>query len=204
MNKEPGSRYATAQELADDLRRFLEHKPIKAKRPTLLERASKWSRRHRAVVALISVALVLAMAGMAVSTFLIEGQRQQAVTNLRDANHQRDLAAARSRELESVYKSQELQLYISLVNRAHAEWSSNNVALAEQLLDECPENRRGWEWYHCRRLCHLERLTLRHDDPVLSLAFSPDGRWLITAANDVDEIPKQVPASGQSGIRRRA
>ncbi len=35
MNKEPESRYATAQELADDLRRFLEHKPIKAKRPTL-------------------------------------------------------------------------------------------------------------------------------------------------------------------------
>src|SRR5262249_1955673 len=35
MAKEPESRYMTAQELADDLRRFLEHKPIKAKRPTL-------------------------------------------------------------------------------------------------------------------------------------------------------------------------
>ena len=36
MAKEPESRYATAQELADDLRRFLEHKPIQARRPTLL------------------------------------------------------------------------------------------------------------------------------------------------------------------------
>ena len=35
MNKEPESRYATAQELADDLRRFLEDKPIRAKRPTV-------------------------------------------------------------------------------------------------------------------------------------------------------------------------
>ena len=39
--------YETAQELADDLRRFLEHRPIKARRPTLAERAAKWARRHR-------------------------------------------------------------------------------------------------------------------------------------------------------------
>ena len=37
MSKEPASRYATAQELADDLRRFLEHRPIKAQRPNLVE-----------------------------------------------------------------------------------------------------------------------------------------------------------------------
>ena len=45
-----GSRYATAQELADDLERFLEHKPIRAKRADDLERASKWARRHTHVV----------------------------------------------------------------------------------------------------------------------------------------------------------
>ena len=50
MNKEPGSRYATAQELADDLRRFLEDKPIKARRPTAWEHAVKWSRRHKPLV----------------------------------------------------------------------------------------------------------------------------------------------------------
>ena len=41
MNKEPESRYATAQELADDLRRFLEDKPIKAKRPSLVEQVGE-------------------------------------------------------------------------------------------------------------------------------------------------------------------
>jgi eukaryotic-like serine/threonine-protein kinase len=50
MEKNPAERYATSQELADDLRRFLEDKPIRAKRPTLFQRASKWRRRHPAVV----------------------------------------------------------------------------------------------------------------------------------------------------------
>jgi serine/threonine protein kinase len=49
MTKEPESRYTTAQELADDLRRFLEHKPIKTRRLSFVERAGKWSRRHRSL-----------------------------------------------------------------------------------------------------------------------------------------------------------
>src|SRR5437660_2451968 len=42
MSKDVEGRYASAQEFADDLRRFLEQKPILAKRPTLWERTSKW------------------------------------------------------------------------------------------------------------------------------------------------------------------
>ena len=36
-------------DLADDLRRFLEHRPIQARRPSLWKRASKWVRRHKTV-----------------------------------------------------------------------------------------------------------------------------------------------------------
>src|SRR5439155_21711097 len=50
IEKNPGDRYGTAQELADDLRRFLEDKPIRARRPSWLEQARKWARRHRPVV----------------------------------------------------------------------------------------------------------------------------------------------------------
>ena len=50
MEKNPADRYATAQELADDLERFLKDEPIRAKRPTLVQRARKWSRRHRPLV----------------------------------------------------------------------------------------------------------------------------------------------------------
>src|SRR5207248_5824657 len=50
VGKNPAERYATAQELADDLRRFLDDKPIRAKKPTLLDWTRKWARRHQGVV----------------------------------------------------------------------------------------------------------------------------------------------------------
>ncbi len=50
MAKNPEERYGSAQELADDLRRYLEDRPIHAKNPSLLQRARKWARRHRTVV----------------------------------------------------------------------------------------------------------------------------------------------------------
>jgi eukaryotic-like serine/threonine-protein kinase len=46
LSKEAASRYTTAEEQADDLRRFVEHKPIKARRPTAWEQAVQWGRRH--------------------------------------------------------------------------------------------------------------------------------------------------------------
>jgi serine/threonine protein kinase/Flp pilus assembly protein TadD len=61
MEKNPAERYATARELADDLHRFLEDKPIRAKRPTLVQRAAKWGRRHRAAVVATAVVLALAL-----------------------------------------------------------------------------------------------------------------------------------------------
>jgi hypothetical protein len=69
--KNPAERYATAQELADDLRRFLDDRPVLARRPGLLERARKWSRRHRAVVGSAVACLLLLLVGLAVSTLLI-------------------------------------------------------------------------------------------------------------------------------------
>jgi serine/threonine protein kinase len=71
-------RYATAQELADDLRRFLDHKPILARRPTCLERATKWARRHRGVVRAGIVLLLVAAVGFAVSTVLIWQEQARA------------------------------------------------------------------------------------------------------------------------------
>jgi serine/threonine protein kinase len=51
MAKNPQERYLTAEELAEDLKRFLDDRPIKATRPSLLEQAIKWCRRHKAIVA---------------------------------------------------------------------------------------------------------------------------------------------------------
>jgi serine/threonine protein kinase/predicted Zn-dependent protease len=64
MEKNPTDRYATAQEMADDLRRYLEVKPIRARRPGWIARLQKWSWRHRAVVSATigSTMLVLTVA----------------------------------------------------------------------------------------------------------------------------------------------
>jgi WD40 repeat protein/serine/threonine protein kinase len=178
MSKEPIERYATARELADDLRRFRELKPIKARRPTLWDRALKGARRHVAVVAAACLALLVTVGGMATGLLLI--------------GRERDLASAKRKEaLASAIEAQERavdlnrQLYINRVNRAFGEWRENNVALAASLLEECPVNLRGWEWSYCWRLCHLDRLTLRRDGrPIQCLAFFPDGRRLIAASKE--------------------
>jgi tetratricopeptide (TPR) repeat protein len=61
MEKRPQDRYTTAQEMADDLQRFLEDRPIRARRPSLLQRSLKWGRRHRPAVAAGLVVLLMAV-----------------------------------------------------------------------------------------------------------------------------------------------
>jgi serine/threonine protein kinase/tetratricopeptide (TPR) repeat protein len=71
LAKSPEERYATAKELADDLRRFLEDKPIRAKRPSLRQRVAKWARRHKPVV--VTAALSAAVLVMMTVAALVAG-----------------------------------------------------------------------------------------------------------------------------------
>jgi tetratricopeptide (TPR) repeat protein/serine/threonine protein kinase len=61
LAKHPAERYATAQEMADDLQRFLDDEPIRARRPTLVQRGRKWGRRHQAVVWSAAIVATLAL-----------------------------------------------------------------------------------------------------------------------------------------------
>jgi tetratricopeptide (TPR) repeat protein len=61
MDKEPDCRYAAAQALALDLRRFLDDKPIRARRRTPAERAARWARRHRPVLLVGATVAFLAL-----------------------------------------------------------------------------------------------------------------------------------------------
>lgn len=57
--REPDRRYATAKELADDLQRFLEDRPIQARRTTPVERLWFWCRRNPVTAGLTSLVLIL-------------------------------------------------------------------------------------------------------------------------------------------------
>jgi tRNA A-37 threonylcarbamoyl transferase component Bud32 len=61
MAKSPGRRYQTAQDFADDLHRYLEGQPIKARRVGLAERLWRWSRRNP-VAASVLIAVCLGSA----------------------------------------------------------------------------------------------------------------------------------------------
>jgi serine/threonine protein kinase/predicted Zn-dependent protease len=63
LQKDPRRRYASAEELADDLQRFLDGEPIVAKPPSLVERLWKWARR-RPALAMLSACSVLACGGL--------------------------------------------------------------------------------------------------------------------------------------------
>ena len=79
LGKNPEERYATAQELVDDLRRFLEDKPIRAKPPTVLQRARKSGPTNQSVVTTAVLALfgmlLLAVVGLLVSNALIVSEK---------------------------------------------------------------------------------------------------------------------------------
>jgi serine/threonine protein kinase/Flp pilus assembly protein TadD len=70
MEKNPADRYATAQDFADDVERFVKDEPIQARRPSLVQRVRKWARRHPPFVAAAAAVLLMAlvMAGYAAWT----------------------------------------------------------------------------------------------------------------------------------------
>jgi tetratricopeptide (TPR) repeat protein len=91
MEKNPADRYTTAQELAGDLRRYLEDRPLLARRPTAIQRLRKFVRRHSAVAATAGAALALllivASLGLLWNNLMIrreQGRTKAANERLRD------------------------------------------------------------------------------------------------------------------------
>jgi serine/threonine protein kinase/Flp pilus assembly protein TadD len=62
LSKEPGDRYLSARELRDDLQRYIEHRPICARRLGLISRMAKWSQRNQGLVAAAATAVVFSAA----------------------------------------------------------------------------------------------------------------------------------------------
>ncbi len=69
LHKEPSHRYASAAALAEDLRRFLENRSIKARRSSVVERSHRWCRRNPAVASLGAASVLAMVIGTAVSTW---------------------------------------------------------------------------------------------------------------------------------------
>lgn len=153
LRKEPGERYATAEEFAADLQRFLDHRPILARRPTFVERMRKFGRRHPSVIASSIVVLILLALGSMTSAALI--RIEQARTSVAQ-----DAA-------ETAYRRE----------RQRAEEAESRFRLARRSVDELIEfseeelaHRPGMDSLRRRLLrsalaYYEEFVAQRHDDP---------------------------------------
>lgn len=77
LAKSPEDRYPSASALADDLRRFLDDRPVTARRPSLRDRATRWARRHRRAGACVVAALAIAVPVLATTTWRAERAEKQ-------------------------------------------------------------------------------------------------------------------------------
>jgi non-specific serine/threonine protein kinase/serine/threonine-protein kinase len=87
MEKSPSERYSSAADLAADVEAYLEHRPLRARSPSLRYRARKLARRHRVGVAVAASALVLLAAGIAAILWqarVAERERRRAEARFQD------------------------------------------------------------------------------------------------------------------------
>jgi hypothetical protein len=150
MAKGVEERYATAQELADDLKRFLEQKPILARRPTVLERAAKWSRRHRRSVVAAVVVLLLAAVGFAASTALIAREQWKTQAAYEQLAQEQQKTQAAYEQLAQEQKKTQAAYEAEARQRARAETSFRQArravdffaVLSQEELADKPEVQR--------------------------------------------------------------
>ncbi len=190
LQKEMSKRYATATDLADDLRCFREGSPIAARPVTRTERALKWVRRRPAVAAVYGLLLLVTLLGglggvmgwLWHETDLQRRHESEAKQKIETAlkGEQRALKreAAAKEELEQLS-------YIHLINLAWRDWNAGDVIRARKLVDDCKPGRRQWEWYYLQRQVFAELLKLQDmaEEP-LQILFSPDGKRLLTVGKD--------------------
>jgi WD40 repeat protein len=194
MSKQPVRRYATAGEFAEDLRRFLRGEPIRARPVGRPERLLRWCRRNPLVAALIgTIAVVLLTGIMTASYFAVQAARRarDAIDHAGRADRAAQAAAiSRERERQERILSNH-RYYAAETSRAQGDWLQGQIHLVQQKLQDLkpqsPEDPdlRSFEWHFLDRLCHTELRTLAGGaSPVRSVAVSPDGRRLASAADD--------------------
>lgn len=78
LEKKPGRRYASARDLADDLRRYQRGEPVLARPIGRLERTSRWCRRNRLVASILAVVLVASLVSIGyLGISLVSGYQTQ-------------------------------------------------------------------------------------------------------------------------------
>lgn len=125
LEKNPGDRYATAQAFADDLRRYLLHEPIRARRSSLVLRARKVARRHPGVTVTAALALVvgllLGVVGLAVNSRMVRQEQRRTQDALDRAEREKATAEKEKAGAKAVRDFLTYNLLAQAAPRAQAE-----------------------------------------------------------------------------------
>jgi len=172
LAKKPANRYASAADLARDVQRWLADEPVTAYREPITVRLGRWARRHRILVVAAAVLLLTVGTAGAVGKVLLADERTRA---------ERRRAAAEATQRARA----ESHLYAQRIALADRELAAGNLGQADQVLDDCQEALRGWEWGYLKRRRYRDVFVFRqHQGPVQTVAFSPDGRYAASAGID--------------------
>jgi WD40 repeat protein len=196
LAKHPERRYTTAADLAEDLERFLDGRPIAARPTPAWERAGRWARRNPAAAALVSAVIMAIIAGVggllwhaSVLRDKNEELRHEALRaerHAQDAGIQRNLAERQTRLLLK-------QLAGSQLSQAQQALSWGDFERARRLLDASgsefgPPGQRPFPWRYLEESVrdHIQVLP-GHEETVGCLAVSSDARTL-ASGDDRGEV----------------
>jgi WD40 repeat protein len=189
LEKAPGRRYPLALELAEDLRRFLDHKPVKARGISAAGRLRRWARRNRGVAAALGV-IALLLVGVAIASSLAALRFGRLA----------DAAVSAAAEAERRGAAERRQRYRANISAAAAALQLSNTGAARRALAAAPEEYRGWEWLYFNGQLDQARAILRlpamPNDPVhpsrktlqLLFAFSPAGKRIASGSSEFGTV----------------
>lgn len=188
LAKIPASRYASARELAGELRSFLAGEPILARPSSRMEKLWRWTRREPALTsALGACGLILALGAVAVLRQLQETEtaRGIAVQKAREIEVQRGLAEAARTQAQQSELTMRQNLYAADMLAAQRAIDQNDLGTARlRLAAHRPaagqSDLRGWEWrYFWGRARGQSFATVKpNDGPLTVLQFIDEGKRL--------------------------
>src|SRR5439155_19063579 len=145
MARMPAERYATAEDLASDIRRWRADEPFAAHSERWAGRLARWSRRHRTAVAAGIVFLSSAVVALAISTTLVWRAERQTLQEKQHAEREWARAEGNLRDLRGV--------------------ADNLVAIAEKQLSRIPQSVQARKYMTDKSLEGFRRaLAQRPDD----------------------------------------
>lgn len=208
--KPRGDRYLDCGELADDLRRWLDGEPIRARRMSIGERLGRWARRNKAVASL-AVALLASMllgilsslsfAALATRQALQAGaaaaraerEAQRATSEMERANRQAERAEEQAGRANAEAARVRRTAYIADLRLAQDAWDDGRIGRMRELLTrhapaDGAEDLRGLEWHYLRRLPEQAVQVIGQSRNPTGVALSPDGALAVWCGEGRDLI----------------